>query len=241
MEPAAALGIIARDGHRLIEVSAANLHAPVPSCPGWTVGQLLGHTSRIHRRVSEHVVRRATERLPDDIIPAVPAGDAVLGYAEAALARLLDALRDLDPTEPMWTWSHQRDGAFFVRRMLHETALHRWDAEAATGYAEPIPGDQGADGIDELYDIVLPFSLTHRPRDLPVGSLHLHRTDGDGEWMLTTTDDSISLARTHAKGDAAVRGGGGDLFLVVWGRRPIDGLELFGDPEVAQAWVGLAP
>ncbi len=33
----------------------------------------------------------------------------------------------------------------------------------------------------------------------------------------------------HAKGDAAVRGPAADLLLWLWGRRPLDGFEVFGD------------
>ncbi|MDE3722163.1 maleylpyruvate isomerase N-terminal domain-containing protein [Nocardiopsis sp. N85] len=33
----------------------AGSHAPVPTCPGWTVRDLLVHTGRVHRRATAHV------------------------------------------------------------------------------------------------------------------------------------------------------------------------------------------
>jgi len=49
------------------------------------------------------------------------------------------------------------------------------------------------------------------------------------------------VERAHAKGDAAVRGPASTLFLVLWGRLPIDteGVELFGDRAVIDRWLAL--
>lgn len=240
MDTESALETISADGQRLTE-TAADVGAEVPTCPGWTVHDLLGHIGRIHRYVAEHVVRRATERLPYDVIEDVPRGEAVREYARTGLATVLDALSGLNPSEPMWTWSDRHEAGFFVRRMLHETAVHRFDAESSSGQTTGIDDDQGADGIDELYHDVMTFNLRRFPRPVPAGSLHLHRTDGPGEWMLRPAGDAIELSEGHEKGDAAVRGPGGELFLAMWGRIPLDSLEVFGDEEVARAWVELSP
>ena len=76
--------------------------------------------------------------------------------------------------------------------------------------------------------------------DYPEGSLHLHRTDGDGEWMVRTVDGVLQVTREHGKGDVAVRGTASDLNLFMWNRlRP--GLEYFGDTAVVEAWAAIAP
>lgn len=74
----------------------------------------------------------------------------------------------------------------------------------------------------------------------PEGSLHLHRTDGDGEWLLTAVDDVLNVVHEHAKGDAAARGTASDLALLVWNRRQPT-LEVFGNEAVLDAWLALAP
>jgi hypothetical protein len=51
----------------------------------------------------------------------------------------------------------------------------------------------------------------------------------------------VSLTHEHGKGDAAVRGPAEDLLLLAWHRRGLDGLEVFGDAAVAEAWASLAP
>ncbi len=40
----------------------AGVDAPVPSCPEWTVADLLGHIGRLHRWVAAIVADRVTER-----------------------------------------------------------------------------------------------------------------------------------------------------------------------------------
>ena len=73
----------------------------------------------------------------------------------------------------------------------------------------------------------------------PTGSLHLHRTDGEGEWLAKNEGGALVVTREHAKGDAAVRGSGSDLLLWIWGRG--GEVEIFGDEAVAAAWAAATP
>ena len=237
------IGRIAADGRELLEAARGNLDAPVAACGDWTVGDLVAHMGRIHNRVAVVMSRRATEMVPDSELGDPPAASdegTLMGYASAALDALVGALGEINPAEAVWTWTARRDAAFWFRRLWHETAVHRWDAEAAAGRDFAIDGDQGADGIDELFDVLAPAMLA-RGRALPAGSLHLHRTDGPGEWMLTSEGGTVSVEHVHAKGDAALRGPGGALCLAMWGRVPVGELELFGDEAAAQSWIDFSP
>jgi len=234
------LGAIEREGQLLAKAGDRNLGAVVPACPGWTVQTVLVHLGRIYRSVTEHVVTRSTEMIPFTKTPS-PDGFEVVEWYRESMAQLLDALRELGPDEPVWTWSDDHTGAFYWRRMAHETAMHRYDAEAATGTPAAFDSDIAADGIAELYEQVLPFSLVRREVTLPGGSLHLHRTDGEGEWMVNAVDGTIEVTHEHGKGDAAVRGPASDLFVFAWHRGMPDTLQFFGDEAVARAWAALAP
>ena len=241
MDVDSALASISSDGERLVD-AAADLEATVPTCPQWSVHDLLGHIGWVHRYVAEHVVRRATERVPPEEMPTAPPGDAVRDYAREGLAAITDALASVDPHEPMWTWGGRQEAGFFLRRMVHETAVHRFDAESVAGEPRGVPDDQGADGVDELYTEILSFGLLRWPRPVPTGTLHLHRTDGgEGEWMIRPDGEGISVAHSHEKGDAAIRGSGSDLFFTIWGRIGLDRVEVFGDEAVARAWVDMSP
>lgn len=235
--------LLAVDGRRLLQAARGNLDAPVAGCGDWSVRDLVAHMSRIHNRVAAVLSRRATEMVPDSELPELPDGAdevALMEYASAALDALLAVLGEVDPDEEVWTWTDRRDAAFWFRRLWHETAVHRWDAETAAGRDFAINGDQGADGIDELFEVLAPAMLA-RGRALPAGSLHLHRTDGPGEWLLTGEGGAVAVEHVHAKGDAALRGPGGSLYLAMWGRVPLSELELFGDESVAQSWIDFSP
>jgi predicted lipid carrier protein YhbT len=80
--------------------------------------------------------------------------------------------------------------------------------------------------------------LARRGVTLPSGSLHLHRSDGDGEWMVTFSATGVDVAREHAKGDVAVRAPASELLLLLWNRRRPDDLggEVFGDVAVVARW-----
>jgi uncharacterized protein (TIGR03083 family) len=240
MEPAVYVDAIVREGQAVLAAGKAGLDAPVPTCKGWVVADVLGHLGRVHRSVSEILERRARE-IPDVAIPKSPAGDAVLGFFEEGLERLVAALSAVEPDAIVYTWSGPSEAIFYHRRMAHEVAVHRYDAEAAHGTPSPFEPELAADAIDELYSVVLPFAIRRWNRPLPAGSMHLHRTDGAGEWLVRIDDRQLTVAREHAKGDVAVRGSASDLLAFAWNRGRSDSLEVFGPTELADAWAGLAP
>ncbi|MFM7872062.1 MAG: hypothetical protein ACKPBG_10320, partial [Actinomycetota bacterium] len=97
------------------------------------------------------------------------------------------------------------------------------------------------DGIEEYFATIVPGAIARRKKTPPTGSLHLHCTDGSGEWLATVNDSgTVDLRHEHAKGDVAWRGPALDLFAALWGRsRP--GVEVLGDPDVSRQWSELAP
>ena len=128
---------------------------------------------------------------------------------------------------------------FWSRRVAHETAVHRWDAQAAAGAPEPVDVRLAVDGIQEMFDL-----LTARPGHERVRgdgeTIHLHCTDTDGEWLVRLTPQGVAVTREHAKGDVAARGTASDLLLLLWGRVPPDRVEVFGDASLLARWQELA-
>lgn len=219
MELSRYLVTLARDGAAFAELVTGRLDQPVPSCPGWTLADLTRHVGEVHyfwRNIVEH---RHAE--PHHVAaPVPPDGDQLVEWYRRELAHLERVLATADPDAPHWTWSHQRDTAFVIRRMAHEMAVHVWDARDALGVREPIPADLAADGIDEF--------LTHFASD---------RLDGappaGGHVEFVSTDDGRSW-RTEGIGDvdAVVTGSANDILLVLWRRLPIDVLAVDGDMAV---------
>jgi hypothetical protein len=67
-------------------------------------------------------------------------------------------------------------------------------------------------------------------------TIHLHGTDGEGEWLLTLGPDAFTMTHEHAKGDVALRGSVSDLALLLYGRPTIGAVEHLGDDAAFQCW-----
>jgi uncharacterized protein (TIGR03083 family) len=232
MDRAPLLSAIREAGEALADQAEGNLARPVPSCPGWSVADLVWHVGEVH-----HFWRTIAERRLSDpgAVERVarPGDDELVAWYRAGLGHLLAVLEALDPATSVWTWSRQHDVGFIVRRMAHETAVHRWDADGAAGESQPIEAALASDGVDEFLD----HFTAWRQDDAPPlgGSVHLHCTDVAGEWIVHEDDDgALQLERRHEKGDAALRGSASDLLLALWRRIALDALDVVGDGAVAQ-------
>jgi hypothetical protein len=100
----------------------------------------------------------------------------------------------------------------------------------ATDRTTPVDRALAVDGIDEFLDVFLPEADT--TRNLGNGTIHLHATDGEGEWLLTVDGAETQVERGHAKGDVAVRASASDLLLMLWRRVSPSGLDVLGDAPV---------
>lgn len=240
MDTAALVDAVESNGRRLLEAAATDLAAPVVACPGWDVARLVTHVGQIQAWMTATIEADTLERPTHRFVDA-PEGDPVT-WERAILERLVEVLRSTDPERPSWTWGVQQQVGWYARRMAHETVVHRWDVEQAVGAPTPIDSDLAADGVDELVHVGMQFSTNpNKSFVYPTGSLHLHRTDGEGEWLLRVDGgEHFVVSREHAKGDVAVRGSGPDLLLYLWGRST-EGLEVFGDRDLAAAWAKVAP
>jgi uncharacterized protein (TIGR03083 family) len=220
---------IRTEADRLVRAAEdASLDATIPSCPDWDVAELLGHMGRVYRWCAACV--DANELVSPRDLPGPPERDARVVWVQEGVTRVLDAL-DRPASDPAWTWAPNGTVGFWQRRQAHETAVHRVDAELATGAPTPIPRALAVDGIDECLEL-LPNRFGVAPIAGTGETLHLHCTDGDGEWLLRVTADGLDVERVHAKGDVAVRGPASDLFLVLLRRRSPDDVEVLGDRAV---------
>lgn len=221
--------------------TAGALDTDIEFLDGWTVRNLVAHLGGVYAYASANILAGSTEptrpgpegKAPDD-------GDIIAWFADRA-EQVLGALESTPADQVTWSHGGIVDAAWWQRRMRNETRIHLWDAHAAAGDAQPIDFDTAVDGIDEFY-VVSAGAAPLRGQGFPDGSLHLHCTDGPGEWMIVRGDAETDLVVTqeHGKGDAAVRGAASDLLLWIWGR-PAGEIEIFGDEAVASAWQAIAP
>lgn len=234
------LAAIERDGGAVAAIPEERLGLDVPSCPGWTVRDLVVHLGAVHRWAATFLVEgpESTSRfapIEDD----APAGAAVTAWYRDRLDGLVAELRRHGADEPARAFTGRVTAGFWMRRQAHETAVHRWDAENAWNAAGPVESRLAGDGIEEWAEVFAGRFLGRGP-GLPDGlvgrTIHLHGTDrDDAEWTLKLARDSVAVERGHAKGDAALRGATSDLYLALWRRVPLAGLATFGDATVAPA------
>ena len=219
------------------------LEAPVGGCPGWDVRQLTAHMGVIHRWARHCAANGAPPESRDQYRPDPELdADALADWLLSGAAALVGVLRTIDLEGPTWhPFVVAKLGRVWPRRQAQETSVHRWDAEHATGATTPIDPAMASDGIDEYLDLMMRRNVTRESVTLPVGSLHLHCTDTNGEWLMSL-DDGFELVRAHAKGAAALRGPAEALLLRLWNRDTdrADELSPVGDESVLDAWLALS-
>jgi uncharacterized protein (TIGR03083 family) len=225
------LELLRADGDILAEAAARDLSARVPSCPEWDVTELVLHTSEVHRHKAATI---RAGRVPWDKREEGPTDPAkVIEWYRAGLDDLHDLLSTTDENQPAWTWGTGDTVGWWLRRMAQETAVHRWDAENATGQATPIDAELAADGIDEFLGEFVPGEELKWTG--AAGTIHLHCTDVEGEWTVSLTPVEVPTYETgHSKGDAAVRGAANDLLLLVWRRVEPSTVEVLGDTSLVE-------
>lgn len=219
------------------------LDTAVPSCPGWTLRDLFVHTGTVHRHKTE-VVRGGwlDERPPD---ADGPNGRDVLEWFIEGVEEMVDLFESVDLSGPSWTWcDHQHPSAWWVRRMAHETAIHRADAELTAGHVPTLEAELALDGVDEILDELMvggPGWGTVTPGDRIVAL-----AAGDRRWTLRTatfvgtspssgTDYELEtlVHDPSATPQATITAGAAQLDLWLWGRGDLPGASVTGDAALA--------
>jgi uncharacterized protein (TIGR03083 family) len=213
-------------------VAGAELTRPVPTCPEWTFEDLVAHVGRGLRWAAAVTTQRTFvpfHLVPEAALPAEPAP-----WVRSAAELLVSAVAGNGAGNPAWTWIEDQRACFWLRRMTHELAVHRADAAATVGVPYDVEPGLAADGVTEFFELI-PARLRGNPspalRNLAgTGeTLHLHATDGAGDWRLTRTPHGLALADHPGPADVTVRAPAADLMLVLYGRLPVAKVEVLGD------------
>lgn len=219
---------------------AGDLDVTVPSCPEWTVRDLVAHLGVVHRFHGTHLRRGVTDSPQGDARPQVPA-DALLEWFAEGVEELTATLSALDPDYPAWNWSlGPQVTSFWARRMALETAIHRWDAESATGVAGSFDPAVALDGVDEVLAVHLPADRLEPDEhggSLAEGVVRVEAVDADRSWLVRLgADGATDVGPGDGEtADTVVAGDAGALFLALWGRESLEELVCAGNPGLAAA------
>jgi uncharacterized protein (TIGR03083 family) len=225
---------IRSEGETIVSASRPGVDAAVPTCPGWTVADLCLHVGRVYAYVAHIVAERLTSA--SDVRPD-PADDAdPVEWIESSLDDVVTALSGCDPDTPMWNWSAEPHvAAFWARRMAHESAVHRFDAQRAHGIAQPVGAELAADGLDELVDVLLPRIVERNGLTLAARTYVLESIE-DGAWRIQTGSDGVARAGLDVPADVTARGTTSALLLAAYNRVPWTSLETDGDVAALDEW-----
>ena len=213
------------------------------------------HVGRGDRWAAQIVTDLATEPVDPRTVAGgkPPAGrDNEIAWLQHGVRELIDAVEKSGAQTPVWTFLGIRPADWWIRRRLHETAVHRADVALALGVEFQIAAGVAADGITEYLERVMIRAAENEPSwggpPLDDGqSLHLHATDDGlgttGEWTIFGRADGIEFEHGHAKSTTALRGPARDLLLAIVRRGSAGelGVEIFGDASVWNTWLARTP
>ena len=238
-----------REGAQLADAAErAGLDAAVPPCQPWLVKDLLRHTGYIHRWAARHITE-----CPDSVIDGPPEADILrggaadpdlFGWFRAGHAALVEALSTADPGLQCATLMPAASPlAFWARRQAHETAIHRADADSASGIRPEYAADFAADGVDEL---IMGFGQRrkYRPSAEHDGTMLVQATDTGDAWRVGAEAGRIQARRepasagSPAAADCTVSGPASGVYLFLWNRSDAAAAQvsITGDPAFLAGW-----
>jgi uncharacterized protein (TIGR03083 family) len=196
--------------------ASGDLDAPVPTCPEWTLADLVRHLGWVHRWAAHAV----TDGTPDGNEPYAGDPAGLVDWYRGAARHLVDVLAERDAEAPAWTFGPDKVAGFWRRRQVHETLVHEYDALAAVGREADWSTDPALawDGVDEVATFFYPRQVRlERIRPL-AGTLRLVPTDVDAAALEIGASEPVAeLTRPSSY-----------LLLALWKRVPVE------DPVAAE-------
>jgi uncharacterized protein (TIGR03083 family) len=234
--------------------SAPSLDVQVPTCPDWTLFDLVQHLG-VGRRAWAATVAAG----PGATAKSSPVGDTAVPREREAISawladstrQLLDALREAGPERGCWTWwgtsqSPENCGAV-ARHQLQEISMHTYDAELTVGTVQPrpLPDELVLDGVDEFLSTCC---ATTSPWPHEPATVDYYVSEGYA-WRVLLSADGARTAPLPLGADGAGPDGvdvslhctAAELLLAMYGRIPVDTLGLEGDRRVLDRLVAWEP
>lgn len=241
---------ITDEGNDLAEAAQrGGLDAPVPTCPGWNLRDLVRHLGMVHLWAASHIAQPHDE--PDyasegdqlaDLTRFWPQlgtfwvddPDLIEWYLQTN-RNLVDSLESAPSDVQAWTFLPAPTPlAMWARRQAHETAIHRFDAQSATEGTSGFDPVFASDGIDEMLS-----GFASGKRDFPVASpqaMVVHATDTGERWHVTITTTGITTVRNDGPADVTLAAHASDLYLALWNRGDDSNLTVSGNHELLDTW-----
>jgi uncharacterized protein (TIGR03083 family) len=153
-------------------------------------------------------------------------------------SELSQVLAAADPAAPATTHVRERTVGFWMRRMAHETLVHRVDAEQAHGYESAVDPELAVDGVAELLEVIVP-NFPVEGEFVPDDTL-VEVAIGDRSWLVQPGTHVLAkggrvvrrprgVVVADAEPSATISGQPDRLMLWLWGRASLDQVTVHGD------------
>ncbi|MFD9791883.1 maleylpyruvate isomerase family mycothiol-dependent enzyme [Streptomyces sp. NPDC059070] len=233
----------------------------VPSCPGWSMADLVFHLGAVHRYVIRVIGERLRQR-PDEAdfsflrLPAdyggwpdpdraphrAPLPPDLLDWFREGADTLAELFASCDPAERVWSWAPEQSVGFWLRMQAIEAAVHRWDAENALGTAGPVDRLLAADAVTHSFEVMAPARRAQRPTPPGEGErMRFRQSDGFRVWVVQTDPEEVLLNEGTGCCLVELTATASELMLFLWHRITADGLEVRGDAALLDRYFKLVP
>lgn len=223
-------------------LDAAGPKTAVPTCPDWTLRDLIGHVGMVHRWAGTIVANGITQN-PDITIEPAPAHD-LAGWLIDGSERLVETIAAApDDLQALVIFKAAlTPKQFWARRQAHETTIHSVDALSArlgripTSKEADIPPELAVDGLDELLMGFVPRRSSELRSEQPL-TFVVAPTDIDRAWTVQLSADPPVTTRGgvgSGAADAVMTGTAASLYLGLNNRG--DEIAVTGEPELLGVW-----
>ncbi len=226
-------------------VADADPGLQVATCPEWTLSELARHVGGGHRWVQRIVATKAQEPVDMSTVRLDYPGTAALRalWLRSGAEMLSDSIRDAGSETAVWSWAEDRTVGFWLRRITHDTIIHRVDAEFTIGVQPALAPPTAVDGISDLLAAVSTLSAVDHPDPIlaelrGTGQiLQFHATDSGHHWLVSRRPDRVHWTHGQGNADVDLRGAAFDLLLVLYRRAPLDTVEVRGNEPLIIHWI----
>ncbi|WP_395726137.1 maleylpyruvate isomerase family mycothiol-dependent enzyme [Nakamurella sp.] len=217
---------------------------PVPTCPGWTVRDLVTHIGGVHRWAAAIVTQRRTAPTDDvdEFFEAPDDDDGLLPWFVDGSSTLIRTLRAAPDDLSAFVFLKNAPPAktFWTRRQAHETTIHRVDAQSTrlgrmpTTAEAGIPTPLAVDGLDELLTGFVPRRSSRLRTDEPFRTV-VAATDAPAAWTVSVSaDPPVVVEGEDPAAHSRLTGTAAALYLGLWNRG--DDVAEFGTVDLLGHW-----
>ncbi|WP_416972497.1 maleylpyruvate isomerase family mycothiol-dependent enzyme [Streptomyces sp. 4F14] len=220
---------------RTAVAAAPSLDVQVPTCPEWTLADLVHHIGEGRRRWAAIVQAGPADAPPPPVTAELPEDRAAHSeWLAESTRQLVDALAQAGPDQGCWTWwpasQSPRTAGAVARHQLQQLLVHTYDAQLTAGTPHTLPAEIARDGVAEF---LTTCCATTSPWPHAPATLDFLTTDAPA-WRLTLSAEGARATTppTATPPTASVEGTAEEVVLYLHGRAPVSSLKAEGDVTV---------